>query len=944
MQLGSDGDLTIVDLDHAWTIDEEKLHSKNNATPLNGVELTGWAGGRSRGRVVMQDGELVDEPSGRPVILVRTPTRWRRDELLSLVPLGLETGLDRARCGARQPGRLRVRPLSARDRASGPTRPRRPRATPACRVDAGPDPRPRRGRGRALLPAARLQPLRRAVAVDGCTVKAALGSASATGRKLLMKNLTSSATTPWSARGTTFTRTSTWCRRREPRTDAASSGCRPPAQRGIKVGVNDRGVAAGSNIAHIRAGGPKDRRAAGACERPHPAAARGPRGGDACRRGSAILAKTMEAPTSTPGNMEFADAAVVWVLETSYDRFACDVTGRPPSCGRTADARAPERPRRRPERRALSPLQRAARGGRGERRRQLRRPRRRLGRPRERARRELDLPPRGRLPRGDASLGAGVVEIDPAQPDSRIALALGKPCRAWRNPESHIELTADAEPGDIPAAFLDGSAWRSPTARSPTRRRSSAEARPITPRAPARRAMTEVGRPIPMREARQRVTGALPFAVNVRVPGMLHGKIVRSTCAHGVIRRLDVSAAAQSAGVRGARRRRPGRRGHRVPLRPRDPDRPLLAIDRVRFSGEPVAAVIAVDEDAAAAACELVTSSTATCPCSRLPRRRWRPGRPTSTTRSRCASGRRFPTSCSTLERARTSATTSGCATATSRRGSRMPTRSSRTCSGPRPSNTATSSLTSPSWRSSPARRRCGRPGEPVHRPLPGRRDAAAARERGARRRLERRRRLRVEDLPAARAARRRHVMACGREVGPRRADPHRGVLHHHPPCGDGQLDRGAPRRHDRRARGADPLGAAGAYADIGPRLIKNGGYSSAGPYRIPHVAVDSYAVYTNVTPAGGFRGYAILQAAWAYESQMDMIAERSASIRSSYGSRTCCATATSSPPARPSRTSTSASCCTRSPSDRLERRGPRRRPRPAWCAARASPARSRPR
>ncbi len=66
-----------------------------------------------------------------------------------------------------------------------------------------------------------------------------------------------------------------------------------------------------------------------------------------------------------------------------------------------------------------------------------------------------------------------------------------------------------------------------------------------------------------------------------------------------------------------------------------------------------------------------------------------------------------------------------------------------------------------------------------------------------------------------------------------------------------------------------------GAYADIGPRLIKNGGYGTAGPYRIPHVWVDSYAIYTNLPPAGAFRGYGISQAAWAYETQMDMIADR---------------------------------------------------------------------
>jgi len=64
-----------------------------------------------------------------------------------------------------------------------------------------------------------------------------------------------------------------------------------------------------------------------------------------------------------------------------------------------------------------------------------------------------------------------------------------------------------------------------------------------------------------------------------------------------------------------------------------------------------------------------------------------------------------------------------------------------------------------------------------------------------------------------------------------------------------------------------------GAYADISPRLIKNGGYSCVGPYRIPNVRIDSYAVYTNQVPAGAYRGYGVSQAAWGYESQMDEIA-----------------------------------------------------------------------
>ena len=66
---------------------------------------------------------------------------------------------------------------------------------------------------------------------------------------------------------------------------------------------------------------------------------------------------------------------------------------------------------------------------------------------------------------------------------------------------------------------------------------------------------------------------------------------------------------------------------------------------------------------------------------------------------------------------------------------------------------------------------------------------------------------------------------------------------------------------------------SAGAYADISPRLIKNGGYASPGPYRIPHVKVDSYAAYTNLPPAGAFRGYGAPQAHWAGECQIDDIA-----------------------------------------------------------------------
>jgi len=66
-----------------------------------------------------------------------------------------------------------------------------------------------------------------------------------------------------------------------------------------------------------------------------------------------------------------------------------------------------------------------------------------------------------------------------------------------------------------------------------------------------------------------------------------------------------------------------------------------------------------------------------------------------------------------------------------------------------------------------------------------------------------------------------------------------------------------------------------GAYADAGPRVTQKAAYRALGPYKIPYAKVEAYGVYTNVVPAGAFRGFGALQVTWAYESQMDMIADR---------------------------------------------------------------------
>lgn len=96
----------------------------------------------------------------------------------------------------------------------------------------------------------------------------------------------------------------------------------------------------------------------------------------------------------------------------------------------------------------------------------------------------------------------------------------------------------------------------------------------------------------------QKVTGGAIFASDVEVPGMLHGKILRSTVPHARIRRIDTRAALALPGVVAVLtgedlQHLPGR-AIRWGLSLRD--RPVIALEKVRYVGDPVAAVAAVDE------------------------------------------------------------------------------------------------------------------------------------------------------------------------------------------------------------------------------------------------------------------------------------------------------------------------------------------------------------
>jgi CO/xanthine dehydrogenase Mo-binding subunit len=114
-----------------------------------------------------------------------------------------------------------------------------------------------------------------------------------------------------------------------------------------------------------------------------------------------------------------------------------------------------------------------------------------------------------------------------------------------------------------------------------------------------------VGSAAPRADAREKLRGQAQFAGDLVVPRMLHGKVLRSPFAHARIRSIDTSEAEAmplvTCVLTGA------------DLDDLDPywghaikDRPIVAIGKVRFPGEPVAAVAAETEAAAEAALEAI--------------------------------------------------------------------------------------------------------------------------------------------------------------------------------------------------------------------------------------------------------------------------------------------------------------------------------------------------
>src|SRR5437868_6012505 len=127
-----------------------------------------------------------------------------------------------------------------------------------------------------------------------------------------------------------------------------------------------------------------------------------------------------------------------------------------------------------------------------------------------------------------------------------------------------------------------------------------------------------VGQPVLRKEDDTLVRGKGRYTDDVNLPGQVYGVVLRSTHAHGVIRKIDTGSARKMPGVLGVWTGEDmvaagyGNFVSRMPLKNRDgtpllqTNKPILAMGKVRFVGDPIAFVVAETVNQAKDAAEAV--------------------------------------------------------------------------------------------------------------------------------------------------------------------------------------------------------------------------------------------------------------------------------------------------------------------------------------------------
>jgi 4-hydroxybenzoyl-CoA reductase subunit alpha len=139
-----------------------------------------------------------------------------------------------------------------------------------------------------------------------------------------------------------------------------------------------------------------------------------------------------------------------------------------------------------------------------------------------------------------------------------------------------------------------------------------------------------VGKRLPRVDGILKATGSAKFCGDLALPGMLYGKILRSTVPHAKIVHIDTRKAEELKGVRAVITGKdiPSNKYSWFPSLPHTMDDCALAIDTVRFIGDEVAAVAAIDEDIAEEALDLIEIEYEELPAVFDPEEAMTPGAP----------------------------------------------------------------------------------------------------------------------------------------------------------------------------------------------------------------------------------------------------------------------------------------------------------------------------
>jgi CO/xanthine dehydrogenase Mo-binding subunit len=381
----------------------------------------------------------------------------------------------------------------------------------------------------------------------------------------------------------------------------------------------------------------------------------------------------------------------------------------------------------------------------------------------------------------------------------------------------------------------------------------------------------QVGRSVPRLEGQAKVTGRLEYVHNMRLPGMLYGKIFRSTLAHGRITRIDTSTAQAHPGVHRVVTIDDVRKVVSQPFYgPAFHDQPILADKKVHYVGEPVAVVLARDPHVADAAAQLIEAEYEELPAvfdeveamtseavvhdelkpaGTFPDLKHLKGR-TNTNVALDFHLRRgdvetaFAQADQVFEHAfRTQQVL------------HLPLEPFVSIGEPTDTGlTIHTASQSPSFVRIEIARLLGWPENKVRVKVPYLGGGFGAKLY-----------IKLEALVAALAliVRQPVKISLTMEEQFYTLTKHASTFRIKSAVKDGRVT----------ARACEVYWNGGAYADIGPRITQKSGFTAPGPYDIENAHIDSYSLYTNLPPAGALRGFGIPQLVWAYESHTDMMA-----------------------------------------------------------------------